>query len=175
MENDRPLIVVHASREALDAAVGELANRGWLPRAGFELPDREWDLSDRRLLCHGAIASPAEAAAALLAASRGAALVVSCDTNELLEQLVEDLTRLGPVEHRRARPEQPDPLAALSDEQRRLLTLLAQGRSLGEAARELHISRRTADRRLAAARERLGVRSTAEVVRLAGRQGRDTG
>jgi DNA-binding CsgD family transcriptional regulator len=52
----------------------------------------------------------------------------------------------------------------LTCEERRLLELLADGQALGEAAETLHVSRRTADRRLAAAREKLGVHSTAEAV-----------
>lgn len=49
-------------------------------------------------------------------------------------------------------------------EQRRLLELLAAGETLGEAARHLALSRRTADRRLSQARGELGVASTAEAV-----------
>ena len=56
----------------------------------------------------------------------------------------------------------PD-LDADPDEQR-VLTLLRDGLAVGEAAQELHISRRTADRRLAAARTKLGVGTTAEAV-----------
>jgi DNA-binding NarL/FixJ family response regulator len=55
----------------------------------------------------------------------------------------------------------------LTGEERRLLELLAAGQALGEAAEALHLSRRTADRRMAAARGKLGVRSTAEAVLVA--------
>jgi DNA-binding CsgD family transcriptional regulator len=55
----------------------------------------------------------------------------------------------------------------LTGEERRLLDLLADGRALGEAAETLHLSRRTADRRLAAARGKLRVRTTAEAVLVA--------
>ena len=56
---------------------------------------------------------------------------------------------------------------ALTGEERRLLELLAGGHALGEAAETLHLSRRTCDRRLAAARGKLGVRTTAEAVLVA--------
>ena len=45
-----------------------------------------------------------------------------------------------------------------------LLALLAKGRSLSEAAAALYLSRRTADRRLAAARIVLGVATTVEAL-----------
>jgi DNA-binding CsgD family transcriptional regulator len=50
------------------------------------------------------------------------------------------------------------------DEQRRLLALLATGLSVREAARRLHLSPRTAERRLAEARAALGARTNAEAV-----------
>jgi LuxR family transcriptional regulator len=53
---------------------------------------------------------------------------------------------------------------ALTHDEQRVLALVRAGLAVGEAARELHISRRTADRRLAAARRKLGVRTTAEAV-----------
>jgi len=60
---------------------------------------------------------------------------------------------------------EPVALAAeLTPEGLRLLGLLVEGFSLGEAAGSLHLSRRTADRRLAAARRALGAATTAEAL-----------
>jgi DNA-binding CsgD family transcriptional regulator len=53
---------------------------------------------------------------------------------------------------------------ALDEEQRRLLGLLGRGFSVREAARRLHLSRRTAERRLAEARAALGAATNAEAV-----------
>jgi DNA-binding NarL/FixJ family response regulator len=53
---------------------------------------------------------------------------------------------------------------ALDDGQRRLLELLGLGLSVGEAASQLHLSRRTAERRLAEARVALGAATNAEAV-----------
>ena len=62
-----------------------------------------------------------------------------------------------------ARREEPrDEL--LGPEHRRVLELLAEGMTVGKAARRLCISRRTADRRLAEARIALGARTTTEAV-----------
>lgn len=53
---------------------------------------------------------------------------------------------------------------ALDDEQRRLLALLGGGLSVAEAAQRLHLSPRTAERRLAAARASIGAATNAEAV-----------
>jgi DNA-binding CsgD family transcriptional regulator len=53
---------------------------------------------------------------------------------------------------------------ALDGEQRRLLGLLGSGLSVAEAAQELHLSPRTAERRLADARAALGAATNAEAV-----------
>jgi DNA-binding NarL/FixJ family response regulator len=50
----------------------------------------------------------------------------------------------------------------LDDEQRRLLELLCHGLTVTEAARRLHLSGRTAERRLADARSALGAATNAE-------------
>lgn len=62
---------------------------------------------------------------------------------------------------------------ALDDEQRRLLELLGHGLSVDETARRLHLSRRTAERRLADARSILGAATNAEAVLRA--QGQELG
>ena len=62
-----------------------------------------------------------------------------------------------PVENRLSAP-------TLGQEQRKLLTLLASGSTVEEAARVLHLSRRTAQRRLADIRRRLGAPTTAAAV-----------
>jgi DNA-binding NarL/FixJ family response regulator len=117
----------------------------------------------------GAVTDLASAARAVLAAVRGADLVVvACAERAITDQLCDDLRRLGQLEHRL---EQSPSTAELSPEERALLAHLVGGASLGEAARALHISRRTADRRLAAARKALGAASTSEAVVLARRRG----
>jgi DNA-binding CsgD family transcriptional regulator len=117
----------------------------------------------------GAVTDAASAAQAVLAAVRGCDLVVlGTGERAVIDQLCDDLRRLGRLEHV-VGPESARPL--LGAEERELLARLGAGASLGEAARALHMSRRTADRRLAAARRALGVRSTSEAVVLARRQG----
>jgi DNA-binding NarL/FixJ family response regulator len=59
----------------------------------------------------------------------------------------------------------------LDPEARAILGLLAEGHSLGEAAHLLGLARRTADRRLLAARRALGVDRTTEAIARARRLG----
>jgi DNA-binding NarL/FixJ family response regulator len=59
----------------------------------------------------------------------------------------------------------------LEPQQRALLALLAEGLTLGEAAWQLGLPRRTADRRLADARRALGTDRTAEAIARAKRLG----
>lgn len=113
-------------------------------------------------ICVGTVSAPEDAAAALLAAVAGAGLVVSvAGSNELTDRLCDDLRRIGPLEvltpSSRRRPMR-------TRIERGLLELLAGGSTLGDAATKLDLPRRTADRRLADARAKLGVETTAEAI-----------
>lgn len=144
--------------------VMDLAAEGWLVREGWTLPWPTWDAARARVLCTGEVATSEDAAAAVLAAARGAGVVAHAgEDGELVERFYEDLCRFGSVEYVSPR-ESTSASSVLDDEQGRLLQLLGEGFRLGDAAHELHISRRTADRRLAAARRALAVSTTAEAV-----------
>ena len=117
------------------------------------------------------VADRQDAVDAVLAAVRGADLVITATAKrDVIDQLCDDLRRLGTVEHR-VEPRAESPAPALSPDERALLSALLGGASLGEAAAALHLSRRTADRRLAAARRALGASSTAEALVLATQAG----
>lgn len=149
----RPLIVVESSARAVTAARREVESAGWRVVDGWR--------TEPNVVCAGVVDDAASAAEALLAAVGGAGVIIAANAGrDLVDRLVDDLRRLGPVEHRTHEPDSP----ALTGQQRDLLALLADGLTLGAAARELHLSRRTADRRLAEARAKLGVESTAEAV-----------
>jgi DNA-binding NarL/FixJ family response regulator len=136
---NRLLIVVEGSDRAFAAAVRELDGG-----TAFTVDDA------------------GDAAEALLAAVGGASVVVhALAERDVIDRLVDDLRRLGPVDHRTGESE---PRPGLTPDERRLLDALAAGKTLGAAAAELHLSRRTADRRLASARGKLGVATTAEAV-----------
>lgn len=103
----------------------------------------------------------ADLVVAVTLAVRGVGLIAGCDALSAPQTatLCDDLRRLGSPGY--------VPADAVPDvEARALLDLLATGRSLGEAARALHLSRRSADRRLADARLALGASTTAQAVAL---------
>src|SRR5207247_7246467 len=100
-----------------------------------------------RIVCAGRVQTAEDAAAALLAALDGAGLIVDARAERaVVDRLCDDLRRLGPVDHR---PGDAPRRARLTPQQRTLLDLMIDGASLGEAARSLGLSRRSADRRLA--------------------------
>lgn len=148
---------VLAEDGAVDDVLADMQQAGISTVRDWQLPEEPWDLTERRIACAGRIACQRELEDALVAAARGAFLVVEGRVPaELFAPLVDDLRRLGVVEHRSSN--------GLDAQQRRLLTFLGEGLSIGEAAAQLFISRRTADRRLAAARAALGVRTNKEAV-----------
>jgi DNA-binding NarL/FixJ family response regulator len=145
-----------------------LARAGWTTREGFALTEQQWDVSAARLALYGRVADADTAELALLAAARGAGIVAITDTNtEVGRALLADLGRIGQVST------DPDAdLAAdtepggpqLAPEQRALLERLANGETIAAAAAAEFLSLRTANRRIAEAREVLGVRTTREAV-----------
>jgi len=109
----------------------------------------------------GAVTSAEDAAAALLAAVAGARLVVhALADRETIDRFVDDLRRLGEVDHRVGVRDAD----VLTKEQRVLMRSLAGGASIAEAAALANVSRRTADRRIAEVRRALGAGTTAEAV-----------
>jgi DNA-binding CsgD family transcriptional regulator len=166
----RPIIVVDGPDDLFERAVGELARGGWHVSHGFaSAPTGRREPKPGRQVRVGDVRTVADASAAMLAVLDGAGVVIrACAPPEVLDRLLGDLRHVGVVEHRRA-PEAAMPV--LDREARELLGLLAQGRTLGDAAAALGLSRRTADRRLADARAALGVERTVEAVAQARRRG----
>lgn len=158
-----PLIILEGcSQEVVARAHAEAEAAGWRVADG-------WGGAEYGVVCRGLVDSADAAARAVLAAVAGAGLVVEATAErDVLDLLCDDLRHLGALDHRVGECEIT---AKLSAEQRALLELLLAGASLGEAARELHLSRRTADRRLAAARRALGATTTSQAVTLARRVG----
>ena len=72
---------------------------------------------------------------------------------EFVDRFCDDLRRFGEVDYRTA----ATPLRPQLTREQRLVDLLAEGMTLGEAAERLNLSRRSADRRVAEARRMFGV------------------
>ncbi len=117
-------------------------------------------------ICAGEVTGKSTAQQAVLAAVAGAHLVVAATApREVIDMLCDDLRRLGALDHRVGDDATSGP--SLAHSERALLDRLVAGDSLGEAARALHMSRRTADRRLASAKRALGAGTTAEALAIA--------
>jgi DNA-binding CsgD family transcriptional regulator len=156
-----PLIVVGGPRRVVDlrvtAAVAAARAEGWTIVEGWAAPMRR-----DRIVCTGWVRTVDDARRALLAAVAGAGLIVAASADaETLDRMVDDLRRLGPVDHLAMARGDPGRLAP---GQRTLLALLAEGLTVHEAATSLGIDRRAAGRRLAAARRVLGVESNAAAI-----------
>lgn len=105
------------------------------------------------------------AAVALRQALTGTGLVLLADApRAVLDVLYDDLRRITRVEVRTTPRVDAGLSAILTDEERHLLRLLAAGKTLQEAATELHLSPRTGDRRLASARSKLGAATTTAAI-----------
>jgi len=144
------------SAAVLDEAMRVARAAGWRVVRGWAAP-----MQRDRIVCRGWIRTSDGARRALLAAVSGAGLIVGISADrETVDRFLDDLRRLGPVEHIPVATES----IRLEADQRALLELLAEGLTLREAAAELGMPRRSADRRLAAARRVLGVDSTAGAV-----------
>jgi DNA-binding NarL/FixJ family response regulator len=160
-----PLVVVEGSSEALERVLDELRAAGWTTHPGW----RPGFGRGARVILFGDLATREDAEAALLAALDGYGLAVRAVAERpLIDRFVDDLRRLGRVDHRVG---EAVPGPSLPSDARAILGLLAEGHSLGEAAAILGLSRRTADRRLALAREALGVERTTEAIARAKRLG----
>lgn len=147
----------------VDEVVAELAADGARIVHGWRRP-----VPGVQLVCVGTVASAADAASAVMCAVGGSRLVVTASAErDVIDSLCDDLRHLGELDHRLGGSDRFE----LPDEQRQLLALLLGGATLGQAAQALHISRRTADRRLAAARRALAAPTTAEALRAAARLG----
>jgi DNA-binding NarL/FixJ family response regulator len=162
---DAPRHLVATAADA-ETVLRRLARDGWTLRQGFALPDAAWDVAPGRLVLHGRVTDPDSLQLAVLAAARGAGIVAICDTDTPIGRaLVDDLARLGPVNHGAATTtDGHDAVADLVPEQRALLDRLASGDTIAAAAAAEFLSLRTANRRIAEARALFGVRTTREAV-----------
>jgi hypothetical protein len=156
---------------ATDATVAlrRLARAGWHTREGFALTENAWDVAEQRLVLYGRVGDLDTAELAVHACARGAGLVAIVDAaTEVGRALLADLGRLGPVtldpEAEVAGEDEKAGSDTLLPEQRALLERLANGETIAAAAAAEFLSLRTANRRIAQAREALGVRTTREAV-----------
>ena len=177
-----PRYVVGTAAEATQI-LRRLQRSGWHPRPGFTVPPPS-TTAGARIVLYGRIPTQSAASAAASAAARGVGIVAIADAGAAPgRSLVAALEALGPVLRNVDAPVDlaPTPaaapatvgeansnssgvLAALLPEQRALLGRLANGETIATAAAAEYLSLRTANRRIAQARQSLGVRTTREAV-----------
>jgi DNA-binding NarL/FixJ family response regulator len=166
-----PLYVLGSATE-LARVVRTLGAAGWSVRSGLRVPEEPWDLTTSRTVVTGIVSDDHAVAEAVLAAARGAGVAAVADPlTGAGRALLADLARIGPVlrapgtDGAGAEEAEPDEDGLpLTTEQRALLDRLAAGDSIAAAATAEFLSLRTANRRIAAARDALGVRTTREAV-----------
>ena len=153
--SDRPFLIVFGSGSAAPAVPHD-----WHIVTLDELPLEPFDLAPSKLAVLASTTDDEEAL--LLAGVRGCSIILhfARGVPPPDEQFLEDLGRVVDT----APPADPTPLDLTQLE---LLRRLAEGLTLVDAARDLGLSRRTAMRRLADARRRLGVSSTMMAIRVA--------
>ncbi|MEO3747291.1 LuxR family transcriptional regulator [Plantactinospora sp. B5E13] len=167
--SDPPRYVLPSASDAT-TVLRRLARAGWQTREGFAVTEAGWDLAAARLVLFGRVPDPETVRLAVLAAARGAGVVAIVDpAGDLGRALVDDLGRIGPVHQDPDRepetaPDTESALDRLVPEQRALLERLADGETIAAAAAAEFLSLRTANRRIAQARQALGVRTTREAV-----------
>ncbi|MCU1369892.1 MAG: regulatory protein LuxR [Ilumatobacteraceae bacterium] len=159
-----PVLLLPTDRSPAGTPDDEVvAPEGWHVHAGFDLPPEPWDQGASRLLCVGTVDDEAAAQAAITAIARGAGLAVRVTLQGASHhRFLDDLHKLGAPE-----PYQRHGTTATSRlawDQQTLLDALAGGATVTAAAADLHVSRRTANRLLAAARAQLRVDSNAAAV-----------
>ncbi|GLH99149.1 LuxR family transcriptional regulator [Phytohabitans aurantiacus] len=165
--DNAPRYVVPSATDAT-SVLRRLARAGWTTREGFALTDGGWDITESRVVLYGRVPDLETVHLVVMAAARGAGVVAITDAvGEVGRALVADLGRLGPVY--RAVDADPEPgdddlVGQLVPEQRALLERLANGETIAAAAAAEFLSLRTANRRIAQARQLLGVRTTREAV-----------
>ncbi len=146
-----------AGRLVVGSPTGALARAlidGRPIHAGFDVGDEAWRVQG--VVCVGQVADDMSHAAALDVALRGADVVADVTTDRL-EAFHDDLRRAGLTLW--APPD--DGLDAVATA---LLEALASGASVANAARQCHMSVRSAHRQLADARRRLGVATNAQAI-----------
>ena len=147
-------------------ARSEAAAGPWHPIDGFTSAEIGLDT-----VCIGTVVDAEGAAIAVLAAIHGARLVVVANApRDVIDRMCDDLRRIGDVDHH-LDPSSSQAGHGLNPDQRAVIGMLLAGANLNQAASALNVSRRTAARRLAEARDALGASSTSETLVIARRNG----
>ncbi len=155
-----PLLVT-ISTDATATAIRRLTREGWCVQRGLTLPREPWDVTSRKLVVSGTVSDQQGLAVTVSSAARGAGVIAHCTDSGLATAMEAALCKVGPV---RRELDITAEYGGLTREQSALLARLAAGESVAAAAEAEFLSLRTANRRLAQARDLLGVTTTGEAI-----------
>jgi DNA-binding NarL/FixJ family response regulator len=151
-----PVVLVTANPDSLTAASATAQLAGLTVVEGWSLADGAWDLSHDGLVVRGQLDDSALESEVVNVVVRGAGAIVGLEARRRGDaRFIDALRRAAPLLDWRSCP-----FMRLDAEQIRLLHALARGCSARAAAREVHVSERTAHRRIADARTALNATST---------------
>ncbi len=144
----RPVVIVVPMPTSLAAATTTAELAGLTVVDGWAVDDGPWDLSHTRVVVRGLVGEGSTESELIDVVVRGAGAIVGIDPRPAGDaRLLDALRRTAPLLDWR-----DCPLMTLDVEQLRLLHALAGGHTARAAARTLHVSERTAHRRIADAR-----------------------
>ncbi|WP_308465724.1 hypothetical protein [Rathayibacter soli] len=148
-------VVVEGSDTQFKQTIGDVRAIGWSVHPGWGLPG-----TSGATALAGAVANRLDATLAVTAGLTGVNLIVhGLAARSILDSLCEDLRHLGRLNHRIG-----EAAPVLTDEDRQLLRLLADGVTIAGTAQKLHLSRRSVDRRIAALREQFAATSVSSLL-----------
>jgi hypothetical protein len=151
-----PVVLVTANAGSLAAAGATARLAGLIVVDGWSVADEPWDLSNAGVVVRGPIDDTVAESELVAVVVRGAGAILGLDARrDGGARLIDALRRAAPVLDWRSCP-----FMRLDAEQIELLHALASGRSARAAARSVHVSERTAHRRIADARAALAAPST---------------
>ena len=147
------------SQASTRTARADAALRGYRFLDLQSVPTEPWDLGHERIVATAVLRTREDIARGLHVVSRGGGLIAELELDRTSSALLLD-------DLRRLRPDLAlsDPLAQVTDTERALIGLLAEGATVTAAAGKLFISRRTADRLLARLRRIAGVDSNQQAI-----------
>jgi DNA-binding NarL/FixJ family response regulator len=163
-----PVLVVEDSVQAL-ALSADLRASGYKIHNGFVADRNDFWPAASSLVCVGTADDEESRQAAILAGAQGAGLLVMLPKDSPVpDTFLRDLDRIAVTRGQRGGADWHGSAAgdgsALSAEMTALLRGIGRGRAVADVAQELNMSLRSAHRRLAEARTRLGVKTTAAAV-----------
>lgn len=155
-----PRLFVCTDERSLRAVLTELASAGWDVHRSLQIAPSPWVHGRSTTVCTDDLRDPAEIGEVAELLTRGLSVAVLAESDAVATDLYDQCGRLARAEWYDG--EHPPASAGLDAAQIGLLLAVRRGQGIPAAARDHHLSQRTAARRLADARAVLGCRTNGE-------------